>query len=238
MSNCERLDEVITYALHQLTPAEAAEIRTHIAGCAACQLKLCEFQEMIGLLGLAASPATPPAGLRRAVLDRVAAEASSSPRSQGRRLALRRWGTPIWAAAVVAALAVGLYALMRVEGLQQRIAGFQQATRLEQAYAMVGVSKEMPGAAARVVVVREGAGTRVTIEGQGLRPLPPGQVYQLWLIKDGKRLSGGVFVVDGEGRGGGTAWLSGEVAFDALGVTQEPDAFGDKPRGPKVLGSA
>lgn len=78
---------------------------------------------------------------------------------------------------------------------------------------------------------------RITLEGQGLAPLAPGEVYQLWLIKDGKRTSGGIFVVDAAGKGGMSTRLPGEAPFDALGVTREPDAFGEQPRGPKVMGS-
>lgn len=227
MADCHHLDDVIAYAFHQLAPARESTLKAHLAICSACRLKLSEIMDTVDQLGLTAPAVTPPAGLREQVIQRVVAEAAQSRR---RRLRI----APSWAAAAAAvAIALGSYSVLQVEGLRERIAGFVQTARPEQTVALQGVASP---ASARVVFAQEGGGMRITLEGQGLAPLAPGEVYQLWLIKNGQRTSGGVFVVDAVGKGGMSTWLPGEAPFDALGVTHEPDAFGVQPRGPKVMG--
>lgn len=228
MSACHHLDDVIAYAFDQLSPAQESALKAHLATCSACRLKLNEIMDTVDHLGLTVPPVTPPAGLREKVISRFAEEVAQTRTK-------RSWITPSLAmAAAVVAIALGSYSVLRVKVLQERIAGFMQATRVEQSVTLKGVGNP---ASARVVFAREGVGLRITLEGQGLALLAPGEVYQLWLIKDGKRTSGGVFVVDATGKGGMSTWLPGDAPFDALGVTREPDAFGNQPRGPKVMGS-
>jgi anti-sigma-K factor RskA len=61
--------------------------------------------------------------------------------------------------------------------------------------------------------------------------------YQLWLIRDGKRTSGGVFSVDQAGYG--TLQVSANMpleSFPTFGVTIEPTGGSPGPTGKKVLG--
>lgn len=231
MSICPRVDDAILYSLQQLAGEEARAFAAHADECPACRLKLAELHETLDLLPLAAASVTPPPDLKGRVLNRLAAEMAADPARS------RRWRlVPVWAAAALLALAMGASALVSVQGLRERLAGFQQAARLEQVVSLTGTA-DAPRASGRLTVAPETGGTRIALEAQGLPPLEPGEAYQLWLIKDGKRRSGGVFVVDGTGAGGVAAWLPGSVEFDALGITREPDPLGQQPRGPKVMGS-
>jgi hypothetical protein len=234
MHACPLVDEAILYNLRQMTPEEAHAYQAHLAECPACRLKLSEVSDTLDLLPLSAPPAAPPPNLRAKVLQRVAREAQLQAQGAPAR---RRWLLPAWAAAAAcAAIMIGTYAVMRVEGLQQQFLGFRQAAPVERSISLVG-TPNASGATGRVLVAREGSGMRLALEAQGLPSLQPGETYHLWLIKDGKRTCGGVFVVDGTGRGGLASWLPAEVEFDALGVTREPDALGQQPRGPKIMGS-
>ncbi|HLN63554.1 MAG TPA: anti-sigma factor [Symbiobacteriaceae bacterium] len=235
MSNCPRADEAILYALRQLTADEERAFEQHLEHCVACRLKHAEIADTLDLLPLAAPPVLPPVELKAKCMQRIADEAKRSPAQQAETR--RRWLLPSGVAAAVLALVVGSYALVKIQHLQHELAGFQQAVPgVERSVAMTG-TQAAPGATGRAVVAREGAGTRITLQAQGLPVLQPGEAYQLWLIKDGKRKSGGVFVVDATGTGGVATWLPEAVEFDALGITREPDAFGQQPRGTKVLGS-
>jgi hypothetical protein len=229
MHACPLVDEAITYSLRQMTPDEQRAYQAHLDACLACRLKLTEISETLDLVALVAPQVPPPPGLKAKVLNRLAGE--PAPGRKPRRL------MPVWAAAAMVALAVGITALVSVGALNQRLAGWEQAARVERTVAMNG-TPAAPTATGKVVVAREGSGVRIALEAQGLPALQPGEAYQLWLIKDGKRRSGGVFVVDATGAGGVAAWLPGQAEFDTLGITREPDALGQQPRGPKVMGSS
>lgn len=234
MSNCPRADEAILYALGQLTNDEERAFAQHLEQCVACRLKHAEIADTLDLLPLAAPPVLPPVELKAKCMQRIADEARHSPvqRAETRR----RWIVTSGVAAAVLALVVGSYALVKIQVLQHELAGFQQAAPVERSVAMTG-TQAAPAATARAVVAREGAGTRITLQAKGLPVLQPGEAYQLWAIKDGKRKNCGVFLVDATGTGGVATWLPEWVEFDALGITREPDAFGQQPRGTKVLGS-
>jgi anti-sigma-K factor RskA len=231
MSACPLIDEAVAYCLQQMTHEEARAYQAHLAACLSCRLKVQEIADTVDLLPLAAPPATPPAGLKARLMARLATEAQP-PRPEGRR----RWLLPVWAAAAVVALTLGISAMLSIRGLERQLAGFQQAAPVERTVALQG-TPNAPGASGRVLVAREGSGMRIALQAQGLPPLKSGEAYQLWLIKDGKRRSGGVFIIDGTGCGGVATWFPDNAEFDALGITKEPDPLGQAPRGPKVMGS-
>jgi anti-sigma factor ChrR (cupin superfamily) len=63
------------YALGALEADEAREFEEHLAaGCAACEAELREFETVAGDLGLAATEAEPPAGVRARLLALVSEE--------------------------------------------------------------------------------------------------------------------------------------------------------------------
>ncbi len=69
-----------------------------------------------------------------------------------------------------------------------------------------------------------------------LPPLPDDQVYQIWLIKDGSRISGGTFTVDSSGYGQTVLQLVAPVGeFDAIAITVEPAGGSSDPTTDQVL---
>lgn len=232
---CPRTDDAILYRLRQLTPSAESAFLTHVAGCAACRLKLAETADTMDLLSYAAPSAHPPADLKGRLMARLASQGVPLPtRAASRRRSPLRW---LVAVAAAAALVAGSYALLQAPAMQPLLAGIVYPKAVEQAVMLTGTD-QAPGANGQVLVAREGDRTRISLQAQGLPPLKPGEAYQLWLVKDGERVSGGVFVVDKTGSGGVVAWLPPQVQFDSMGVTREPDALGSAPRGPRVLGSS
>jgi anti-sigma-K factor RskA len=70
----------------------------------------------------------------------------------------------------------------------------------------------------------------------GLKPLPKGQIYQVWLIEGGQPKSAGLLNVNDHGQG--VSVLAPEeaiAAFDALGVSLEPESGSPQPTGDIVL---
>ncbi len=70
----------------------------------------------------------------------------------------------------------------------------------------------------------------------GLPQLPAGQLYQLWLIHDGQRDSGGLFAVDDEGYAVLLIHAPRQLGqYQGLGVTNEPASGSPAPTGTRVL---
>ncbi len=96
-------------------------------------------------------------------------------------------------------------------------------------------TQDAPGASAVLVMNQEG--TQGTLVAADLPTLDPAHQYQLWLIKDGRRTSGGVFSVNAAGYGS-LLLASPRSLFelDGFGVTVEPAGGSLGPTGKKVLG--
>ena len=136
-----------------------------------------------------------------------------------------------------AALAILVLAVLNVL-LWQRVRSLERLTgSLPAQVAVLGGTGEAPGA--RGAVFYRAAEPRATLVAEGL-PLPgAGRQYQLWLIRDGERDSGGVFSVSP--RGYGTLEVSAPLpvgAYQAFGVTVEPAGGSPGPTGPRVLGGS
>jgi anti-sigma-K factor RskA len=87
------------------------------------------------------------------------------------------------------------------------------------------------------LIVISSDGKYGTLVVEELPLLDESQQYQLWLIRDGVRTSGGVFSVYGSGYA--SLHVRSEeplISFDSFGVTVEPAGGSPGPTGEKVLG--
>lgn len=134
------------YALGALDGEEKQAYEAHVRVCAPCAAELAAARERVALLGLAADPARPAAGVRAALLERVRAEAAGGTpwkkRSDHGDAAVMRpepakrawtWLTPAFAAATVffAAVAAALWVkdtrdLTRLHAVEGQLADAQQ----------------------------------------------------------------------------------------------------------------
>jgi anti-sigma-K factor RskA len=81
-------------------------------------------------------------------------------------------------------------------------------------------------------------GTHGTLVVDNLPPLEEDQQFQLWLVRDSQRASGGVFSVDEDGYG--SVWVSSPeplASYTGFGITIEPAGGSAGPTGEKVLGN-
>ena len=92
------------------------------------------------------------------------------------------------------------------------------------------------GAGARGMVMVSHTGAKALLLVLDLPPLSRDQVYQIWLIKDDSRYSGGLFTVDSTGFGQTVIIpVSPFAEFDAIGITVEPAGGSVGPTGTSVL---
>jgi anti-sigma-K factor RskA len=96
-------------------------------------------------------------------------------------------------------------------------------------------TENAPGATGILIISADGEYGSLVV--QGLPDLSPGQQYQLWLIDNGRRSSGGVFSVH-EGYAAMQVYAPRALdSYEAFGITIEPAGGSREPTGAKVLGS-
>lgn len=228
------LEQIPAYALGALDAEDVLQIRAHIERCAACRAELLAYQNAASMLALAAPQQEPPAGLKQQIMKKAAL----SPRKPAagsftvwRSLADRLYRlAPAWG---LASLALVFLLVISNIWLWQRVVNLESKSKF-QVVALAGTEVN-PQASGVLVIGSDGMEGTLVVEH--LPSLDAARQYQLWLIQDGKRTSGGVFSVDE----GGYATLQIDspaslLSFDAFGVTIEPYGGSSGPTGDKVLG--
>jgi anti-sigma-K factor RskA len=243
-------DLLPAYALGALDDEELLQVARHLPLCPACRAELASFWPAVDHLPLSIPLQTPRADLRAKILQRAGASAGHAhrpappvprPLPEKRRETFSDWLRSLVrhpSALAAGALALLLVALLaasnlflwqQVKNLQARVPGDRV-----QIIDMSGTENAPSAQGYLMVFSGENYGTLVVEDAP---VLPEGKQYQLWLIKDGKRTSGGVFSVNEVGYG--TLQITAVDTLDtypAFGVTVEPAGGSPGPTGKKVLG--
>ncbi len=232
MSEQEHVAEQLgAYALGSLEKSEAAQVEAHLTHCSRCRAELEGHQATVGLLALAAAAAEPPADLRERLLVRARrAKARPAPDRAPWWTALMRLlsrPAPAWS--------LGLVSLALVVALGFMLLGPASGPEPLTTIALVA-TEAAPRATGVVVLSADGEYGSLVVDG--LPDLNPDSQYQLWLIEDGERTSGGVFSVH-EGYGQMEIVAPQPLSsYDGFGITVEPAGGSLGPTGDKVLGSS
>ncbi|HEX5837196.1 MAG TPA: anti-sigma factor [Anaerolineales bacterium] len=228
------LDLIPAFAIGALEAEDVARVETHLAGCLICREESRALEEVAAQLRFAAPASAPSPGLKERLITRVQSTRLQTPvpapapsRPWFERL-LPAWGL----ASLVLLLALGALNL----SLWQR---FNEAESFTAPGGMRAVPLSPEDAASRatgfVLISADGQDGALVVDG--LPPLDEDQEYQLWLIRDGERVSGAIFSTD-ENSYGGTrirAPLS-LLEYSAVGITVEPAGGSPQPTGERVLG--
>lgn len=240
-------DQLAAYALNALDADEAADVAAHLAVCRVCQEELQAYQEVVGAMATAVPTRTPPPTLKQQLMQEIRQGsrsetavappktpppiAPSTPAQPGWWHNLRGWfqQRPIlqpMLLLVVALLIVSNFQLRQRLAEADRPAGFGTVT-------LTGNSET---AAATGIIIISADGLQGTLVVQDLPVLPETQTYQLWLIKDGRHTSGGVFNVNENGYR--AIWVVSEdplASYTSFDVTLEPAGGSSYPTGNTVL---
>ncbi len=236
LPNNHVIDMIPAYALDCLNEEENRQVAEHLAQCASCRTELDSYRHIVDELHEAVPPAEPPAELRQKILSGVQTAGASSqaqPVLSGWQQFLRglQGLAPVWAyasfALVILLAASNLWMLQRVNRLEANSAGEFRLVNL------AGTEKA-PNASGLLVMSHDGnMGTLVV---DSLPALDEAHQYQLWLMVDGKRTSGGVFSVSKEGYGAMAINSDQPLKiFSTFGITIEPTGGSPGPTGDKVL---
>jgi anti-sigma-K factor RskA len=212
------------YLLGALQPDEEEAVEEHLARCPTCREEergLREIHEQLAGASVAAS-SVPPDLKERLFAELPPREGSEAPSERTTRNASRfAWWGGLAGAAVLLLVALGAVAYS---------AGFFDRP---EAMATLTSTELAPGAGGKLEVRDSGPNAEASLEVWGLPQNGPDEYYELWLGRDGGRVSCGTFTVDSEGRGriyASAPYASAleEGGYQRVGITLEK--FPEEPR--------
>ena len=259
----EKIEELLTfYALDAVTEDERQQVEDYVASNPDARRRLDEMIRTSSALPYASEPVEPPAALKRTLMERVHADAqkrfASPPPAQDSTwsrfigLFLPRTGQLLPQAVTVLslfiALAVGVWgismrneltrlqaetALLQKELADQRVVLAHLSSPNAQTFGISGTDHQ-PGAHGQLIANPQ-TGSAVLVVS-GLQPLEAGRIYEFWLIEGDTPMAAGLFEVNEEGKA--ILQVSQAVtpeAYDAIGVSIEPEAGSTQPTGDIVM---
>ncbi|HEX4796426.1 MAG TPA: anti-sigma factor [Humisphaera sp.] len=221
---CEQAKDLIPqFALGALEPAEATELRAHLAsGCPTCEGELAAANAMLEMLPLALPPARPPAGVKERLMMRVMSESTPKKVVSGTSLGWKIGPAIIGLAAGILLTLLVLASRIKSQGDTVALLNRQIEQKNEdihnlrgdvdrsqkEIHSLVAQSAEMlnlkgtdkqPQAAAQVYVDRNNH--RVLFRAEQIQGLAPGKTYELWLVsQDNRKIPMGMFTADENGK--------------------------------------
>jgi len=223
MNHAEAEEFLGAYALDALTGDERQRLEEHFRSCEEHRDAAAELRRTASLLALAVDDRDPSPALRRRIMDAVSAASqpaavtpplsTTPPSATPERRVARRWRWSMRPARL--AVAAALLLALAAGALIGRLTG-PNATTV--AYTFQGDATRAPAAQARLVYFKDQQAA--VVAATGLPKLASGQVYEMWLIKDGVPVDEGIgSSTDGEL----AARITGDVSqFQQFAITVEP----------------
>ena len=233
MDETHVLDLLPAYALGSLDADEVSRVEEHLLSCLLCRNESNDFQAVTEQLSLAAPAAVPSPDLKNRLMQRVrASHPQTRPSLQPSSRPLLERLLPVWGLAslvlIVALAGANFFLWQRMDQLEFSTPGGMRA---------VPLSPPDASSNATGFVVIDADGDNGALVVDGLPPLGESQQYQLWLIRDGERVSGAVFSTDEKSYGGTRIRAPRSLLeYSAVGITIEPSGGSPQPTGPRVLG--
>jgi anti-sigma-K factor RskA len=218
------------FVLGSLEPGEERAVREHVAGCDSCRQELEGLQGVTDSLALLLPSAEPSADFAGRLAARVRSRAGAAAGTgiRGRR-ALRIRAIGAVASILIVALAAG--------NILQLTSRVPPASATGAAPLTTAILRGTPGYGdAYGTMVLDPADNHGVLAVRGLPVLDATHQYQLWLIRDGTRKSGGVFGVNADGYGSLMLEVPPDFrGFNSVGISLEPFGGSHAPTGPAVM---
>ena len=239
------------YALGALDGSERQRFEDHVSTCAECGHELVAAQGRAALLGMTATPVTPRAQVKSALMEKVMAERTMKETPGVSPAPTKvRWGLRF---SLGFGLATAVLAFVTFELAKQDLDRGKQLTQLQ---AQVAADNAALAATAEVAGAPDTTGITLLQQAGGpagqahvfynarlglavysgqIAPAPADKSYQLWLVPaSGSPVNAGL-VEANQQSGAVVVHLPPGVAAKAFAVTLEPQGGRPQPTGPKVL---
>jgi anti-sigma-K factor RskA len=246
-------EDLALYALGALVGPEKEALEQHLEVCSACRSELVQLQSDAALLALSTIGPVPPPRSRKRLLRAIARE-RRVPQTGANRF---RWWLLVPYAVSAALVVVAVFLWNESRSLNRTLANLEQRhsemeKQLRVAQDLVNTltspeSKQITLAPVKTLPQPQGKAYYVPSSGHliflanNLDPLPPGKVYELWLIPPaGSPIPAGLFQPDSRG----TATVVNPplpigVEAKAFAITVEPTGGSPAPTSqPIMLGTA
>ncbi|MCR2804937.1 anti-sigma factor [Paenibacillus soyae] len=215
----------------------------HLPDCADCRAEIDELRLVWEAIPAGMERIEPPKDLKKQVMDAaLAADRKRLPASG--RPAAKRWITGAAIAAAVLIFAAGsvwnygLYRERTASPLPVEQALDIPAAQIERLISLKPANQESDRAYGVACIVNNGQSKQFIVYVFGAEATVESQAYQVWLLEGDTRRSAGTFRVNEQGIGVlAMPIATGNLTFDSVGITLEPDDRGDQPRGDKKFGS-
>ena len=249
-------DLAAAYALGALSADEAQRFEAILAASPEARRELAEYREVAALLALAGSEAAPTGALRDRVLARIGEQKKGTPPPPGSAPAARPGRGPWLALAASLLLAVGLGAgLLRTRGrlaaVESEVAAREQIlarTQRQLTEREATLNSILEPGVQLIQLTASGDPDpgiqlfwnhprhRAIVHGYRLKPVPAGQAYQLWFIKDGKPVPSVTFKPEADGHAKvEQVPVPEDGSVSAAAVTVEPESGSTQPTSPIVM---
>ncbi len=225
-------EELGGYLLGALDPSEADHVREHLERCEECSREHERLAAVSPALSfLQRTPETLlalPATLEADVMRGLARE-----RDRRTRTPRRGWRGTLEDLARRPALAGALAGCAATVAVVALTGAFSSDGAPAQTVALS--SPDSP-ARAQARLRSDAAGTQVRLRIRELPPTRPGEIYEVWLVREDGRVSAGTFTaVAGDEVRLTLTTAARPAAYDRIGITREPDALDPARNGPNVL---
>ena len=223
------------YALGCLVPEEALRVLDHLPTCSPCRNQLAGYEEAVGSLAFGVPQVDPPDALQERLMMRIGRRPlAGKPAKTKTTLAfaeLFRWFSPVVATACLV-LIVSLSVLNVLQWRESRTASSQLAQPLK--IVKVRGTPLAPHADGTFVIGQ--SSTQGVLVASDLPSIQPTQQFQLWLIRDGEKDSGGVFSTTPLGYAVMPVSSSRPLPdYQAANVTVEPFGGSPSPTGTELM---
>ncbi len=228
------------YAFGATDAVETRQVAEHLRHCGECRALLASYRALSDDLLYTAPGSFAPADAGAHLARRLARSGHPAARTGlagfwervGARLA---W--PLVGAALLALVLTNVYWFGRLSRLEEQVTSQVAAINAASPVPMATLYADDDASHAAGVVYAPGGVGWVLLCVYDMPALPEGMAYQVWLIRNGERDSGGLFQVSPKGYGLLLMELAQPLdAYEALGVTIEPASGSPGPTSPRVLG--
>jgi anti-sigma-K factor RskA len=228
------IDILPDYVLGILMAGEASQVAEHLATCVTCKAVFARLKQIADDLPLALVQTSPPPGVKTSLMKSIHARqlktnASSQPTFWQNLSQIFRMRLPAWSLALILVLALGNLLLWR------QYNPLKNQTNTPMLVITLANTTDAPMASGTLIMDPHGHyGTLVVDQ---LPILDEQHQYQVWLNRDGTRISSGLFSVNYEGYGS-LELLAPDplIQYNSIGITIEPKGGSPAPTGAKVLG--